>query len=131
MHTEDHVTRTVIASNIIGNSRLGGIKVDNGSSGTSIHDNKIGVSANGTAISNGPYGVQIELGSHGTVVGPNNVIAHNRSGIRFQNDNTVDNMITRNSIFANDRLGIDIAPIDVVNTASVATATNGGIHFRC
>lgn len=38
-------------------------------------------------------------------------------------------MITANQIFSNQRLGIDIAPLDVVNGKYVATATQHGMHF--
>ena len=140
VHTEDHVTGTIIAYNIIGNTTLGGIKIDSFSAGTQIHDNKIGVSANGTSIPNGPYGIQIEEGSHDTVVGPNNIIANNRVGIRIQDGTTdlcqvsggcpaVNNTITQNSIYNNDRLGIDIAPLDVINDASVTSPNNNNAHF--
>ena len=42
---------------------------------------------------------------------------------------TVNNTITQNSIYNNDRLGIDIAPLDVGNDASVNTSTNNKVHF--
>jgi hypothetical protein len=112
VHVEDQATDTLIAYNTIGTTPRvlndGGIKVDH-SFGTKIEHNRIGISEDGSPISNGPYGVQVETGSTGTIVGPGNVIAHNLNGVRIQDDATQGTTVTENQIYANDGLGIDIS----------------------
>ncbi len=112
IHIEDGVVDTLIAHNVIGTTpRLGldgGIKIDR-SFDTRIEHNRIGMTEGGTAISNGPYGVQVETGSVGTVVGPGNVIAGNLNGVRIQDDATQNTTVTANQIFSNEGLGIDIS----------------------
>ena len=96
---EDAVTDTLVAGNVIGNNTNGGIKVDRDVTGTRIENNRIGRLGNGVAESNGPYGVQLELGTTNTVVGPGNVIAHNGSGVRIQGVSAITNTVTaRNTV---------------------------------
>jgi len=112
IHIEDRVVDTLIAGNVIGSiPRLGldgGIKIDH-SVNTRVEHNRIGVTEGGAAISNGPYGVQVETGSVGTVVGPGNIIANNLNGVRIQDDATQGTTVTGNEIYANAGLGIDIS----------------------
>jgi hypothetical protein len=122
---EDRVIDTVIAGNVIGNNLDGGIKVNSGSQGTRIENNRIGISTTGVAIPNGLYGVQIEAGPTGgtgtgstigsidTTVGPGNLITANETGVHIVDDDTLRNTVTRNSIFANEGLGIDLQPFGV------------------
>ena len=129
---EDGPERTIVSDNVIGNNILGGIRISTLTetpSQTTVERNRIGLSINGTPISNGPYGIDIKGGAHDNVIGPSNIIAHNRSGIRLEGDTTVHNTDHPNAIFSNSELGIDIAPLGVVDTAAVSTPTNGGIHF--
>jgi CSLREA domain-containing protein len=119
---EDRPTNNVIADNVIGNSRtLGGILITETSNSNQIHGNHIGISPNGTAIPNALSGIQIDPGNVGlssskSRVGPNNVIANNGlSGIRVIGADSDRNTITRNSIFDNTGLGIDLAPVGAPN----------------
>lgn len=130
VHLEDHVEATVVAGNIIGNGRYGGIKVDSGSFKSAIRNNRVGISANGTPIPNGEYGIQVEVGSRDNVIGPGNEIAFNANGIRLQDADTVQNTITRNSIHDNDGLGIDIAPLGQVNPNDAGDADTGANEMQ-
>jgi hypothetical protein len=121
VRVEDGVTNTLVAGNVIGNSENGGIRVDADVTGTRIQNNRIGRTITGVAVSNGNYGVELDLGTNNTVVGPGNVIAHNESGVRIRGASTItntvtaENTVTANSIFSNDGLGIDLEPIGAVN----------------
>ena len=135
VHIEDGPRDTVVSGNVIGNSATGGIKINslsNVAARTRIRQNRIGISANGTVISNGPYGIQLERGSasnpSGTtdnVIGPDNTIVGNATGIRIIDPGTVRNTITHNSIRGNTGLGIDIAPLGSVNQNDVGDADDG------
>jgi hypothetical protein len=128
VHVEDQVLNTLIAYNTIGSTpRLsldGGIKIDH-SFGTKVEHNHIGVSPEGGAISNGPYGIQVETGSTGTIIGPGNVIANNDSGVRIQDDATQGTTVTENTIFGNDALGYDISPLGTFNPNDPGDADGG------
>jgi hypothetical protein len=112
IHIEDGVVDTLISHNVIGTTPHlgldGGIKIDR-SFNTRVEHNRIGIADGGAPISNGPYGVQVETGSVGTVVGPGNVITNNLNGVRIQDDATQSTTVTGNQIFANAGLGIDIS----------------------
>ena len=69
---EDGPVNSIISQNVIGDSAAGGVRVDSfGKSPTStrIEQNRIGVSSNGTPISNGPYGVSSSPNGHGDSYG--------------------------------------------------------------
>jgi hypothetical protein len=96
------------------------------------------VLANGTAAANTIFGVRIELGSHETVVGPDNIISRNGGGgvqIQATGSNpttstqfpTLRNTITRNRISLNSGLGIDLAPLGQVTTNNTNNNVNGGV----
>ena len=84
--------------------------------GSVIEHNWIGVTPGGNRIPNANVGVKIEGDSAGWRIGPGNVIAYNGSnGVRIDDANSDRNTITRNSIFANTGLGIDIQPLGQPN----------------
>jgi len=62
------------------------------------------------------------INSSRTMFGPNNIVAHNTfTGIKLDRDAAHFNTITRNSVFGNGLLGIEIAPRGVnVNDAGDA-----------
>lgn len=113
---EDGVNHNVVANNVIGNSREGAIRIDHvGTSFNQLSNNRIGISLNGTAIPNGNFGIHISSSATSNQIGPNNIIANNPVGVRLANINEDYNTITKNSIFNNDFLGIDLGPYWGVN----------------
>jgi hypothetical protein len=116
---EDGATSNLIANNVIGNNRSGGILIDFDVAPTNnvIRDNRIGIGLDGSPIPNNNAGMRINGQSN--QVGPGNIIAHNgANGIKLIGNASDFNTITRNSIFNNGLLGISLDP-----------GTNGGINF--
>jgi len=108
---EDGVRDNIVANNVIGNNRTGGISVAGAStSGNRLFDNQIGVSPIGSAIPNGNFGVQVANQAVRTVIGPNNTIANHPVGVEIIGDATDFNTVSRNAIFDNAELGIDLDP---------------------
>ncbi|HEY1741431.1 MAG TPA: PKD domain-containing protein, partial [Acidimicrobiia bacterium] len=122
-----------VTNNVIVNAQRGGLLVDKGVHDSTISNNLIGVTANGTAAPNLLFGVNIEAGAVRIKLGPGNTIANNDNGVQLESDGleppdsassvTNDNTITQNSIHDNgsngvSALGIDLAPFGAVNTTS-------------
>jgi CSLREA domain-containing protein len=108
---EDGVHGTVIADNVIGNNLGGGIKVDSPStSRTTISGNRVGISRSGAGIPNGHFGILLAWHASHSTIGPGNVLAHNPVGIEIGHRDSDFNTITRNRMFANTGLGIDLEP---------------------
>jgi CSLREA domain-containing protein len=128
---EDRPSSNLIADNVIGNSRTkGGILVTEVSHRNQIHGNRIGISPNGTPIPNALSGIQIDgnagRSSSNSRVGPDNVISNNGlAGIRIYGADSDRNTITRNSIFDNAGLGIDLEPTGQVNNNDAGDADTG------
>lgn len=113
VHLQDEVNHTVVSDNVIVNSRGGGIKIEGiGATANQIKDNRIGVTASGQPGPNRLYGVLVT--EDGNTVGPGNEIANNPIGVWIRDPST-SNTITRNSIYSNDGLGIDLDPNGEVN----------------
>lgn len=99
--------RNVVSGNGGKSAIIGpGIQTTEAGGGNVIEGNYVGVAANGTtALGNASVGVYVT--DHGTTV-RHNVIAYNGSaGVSF-GPNSVDNLVTENSIFGNVGLGIDV-----------------------
>ena len=112
---EDKVTANVVADNVVGANKVAGIKVDNSYENRFVR-NRIGIGVDGTALSNEKTGIMITNHANNTMVGPDNIIAHNPVGITVSGNVDNDyNTITQNSIFSNVGLGIDLAPVAAVN----------------
>ncbi len=124
-----------VTGNVIVNAQKGGLLVDKGVHDSTISNNSIGVTANGTPAGNKLFGVNIEAGSVRITFGPGNEVAYNDNGVQLQSTGvepansassvTNDNTITQNSIHDNGKngvaaLGIDLAPFGTVNTSSNA-----------
>jgi hypothetical protein len=123
---EDGAKSTVVRENVIGNNKGYGIYIRNhDTTDTLVYDNRIGVSRSGAAVSNGFAGVRIEAGANRSRIGPDNVIANNPVGIRTSDAESDSNTITRNSIYRNDELGIDLEPIETVNASDPGDADTG------
>ena len=75
-----------------------------------IAGNRIGVAADGTTpLPNGQHGIEVNTGAQKNTIGPGNVIACNAgAGVAVIDPNSTENTITRNSIFANGSMGIDL-----------------------
>jgi hypothetical protein len=105
--------RNVISS--LGSLNFGtGISVEN-AHGTRILGNRIGTTADGTAtLGNGLHGVSISgdstnsLVGNGTAGGSNTIAFNGGDGIAVADSTATGNRISRNSIFSNSGIGIDL-----------------------
>jgi CSLREA domain-containing protein len=133
VNLEDGTNNNTIANNVIGNNPQGGIRVTgSGSNRNQIHDNRIGISLNGTAIPNGNFGVQIARAAKYNTVGPNNIITNTSRGMNVLDDGTDYITITQNSIYNNSTLGIDLGPTTGVNqndSGDADTGPNEGLNW--
>jgi hypothetical protein len=137
IRVEDGADLTVITDNIVGNNGGHGIQIDSlthSATETLVQRNRIGVSSSGAAIGNANAGIRIGPGvgsspnqaaALDTVIGTDNVIANNATGIRVEGQLSVRNTITRNAIFENRALGLDLAPVDQVNQNDAGDGDNG------
>ena len=129
---QDGVNNNIVAGNVIGNNLRGGIReTGGGTDNNKIYNNRIGISLNGTAIPNGDFGIQLGNSTKLTTIGPNNIIANNPTGIVLLDEYTDRHTITQNSIFNNDRLGIDLSPLGVTpnDSGDADSGPNQGLNF--
>lgn len=112
---EDGPANNLISGNILSNNVKGGIHLYGfGNAGNQITGNRIGVDVNGNPAPNQGHGIHIRFHAADQMIGPDNVIANNTGAGVYIVDSDVDfNTVTRNRIFANGGLGIDIDPIGV------------------
>jgi hypothetical protein len=102
---------TVGPGNVIGFNDADGVTI--WGSGNVVHGNFIGTDATSANLGNGWSGVRINSwaapdGASNTV-GPDNIIAFNcDAGVYVDGDDADGNTITRNAIFTNTTLGIDL-----------------------
>ena len=127
---EDRVTNNIVTGNVIGNNGKGGVVVRNipntglcCTTGNQVTNNYIGIARNGNPIPN--LGPAIAVNTSATIIGPGNIIAHNRSGIRIPLADSDRNRITRNAIYSNGGPGIDLAPMDGVTSNDPGDADTG------
>ncbi|HJZ47164.1 MAG TPA: CSLREA domain-containing protein [Roseiflexaceae bacterium] len=130
VHIEDGPTGTLVAGNVIGNNGLGGVSIDGFETGfypvgNQVTANRIGVAIDGKPIPNAHFGVQAADHSYQSKIGPDNIIAYNPIGVQITGVDTDFNTITRNSIYANAGLGIDLDPIGSVNPNDPGDADSG------
>ena len=95
--------------NVIAGSFRDGIYIaGNSTAGNVIANNRIGTDPSGTLdLGNGQSGIELDVGAHGNIIGPGNLVAYNSfPGIYVDDNTTIGNTITRNSIFANMDKGI-------------------------
>jgi CSLREA domain-containing protein len=130
---EDGANNNIVAYNVIGNNPRGGIYVTGSDSNhNQIHDNRIGISLNSSAIPNGNFGIQIARLTKFNDIGPNNIIANNRIGVQVNDTTTDGNTITQNSIYNNSWLGIDLGPISGVtpnDNGDADSEANQGLNW--
>jgi hypothetical protein len=113
---KDRASNNTVSQNVVGSNKQGGIVLDNLGqgvpTGNRILNNRVGISRNGTAIGNVLSGIHI-ISAQTTVIGPGNIVANNPVGIQIDGTDSDRNKITRNSIYNNTNLGIDLAPTGV------------------
>lgn len=104
------------AGNVISGNPYDGVVIrDPGTSQNKLQGNFIGTDATGMqAMPNSRYGVIVSDGATDNRIGglalrARNLIANNPLGVRIDGAGTVGNAILRNSIFANDGLGIALS----------------------
>ena len=103
-----------------------------GSQGTEVLGNRIGTTANGTAaLGNGAAGVLFfgvsseNLLGDGTSAGSNTIAFNGQDGVDVANN--TGNEISRNSVFSNAGLGIDlVGPGENASTTSIPTNNDAG-----
>lgn len=114
---KDRVSNSLVISNVIGNNRDGGVVIDEFGTcclaGNVVQGNRIGVGVGGAAIPNLDAGVRVLAGR--SRIGPGNIIANNLIGVTVEGDANDGNTITKNSIYDNVGLGIDLAPLGQIN----------------
>ena len=128
LRIKDGAANKSIHDNVIGSNHGPGVDMwDYYTSNDQIYNNRIGVAVDGSAAPN-PIGVQ--LAGNTNTLGPNNIIAFNTGqGVRVTTTMSdggtpsrcrcVNNTITRNSIYSNGSLGIDIDPSGSTPTIQV------------
>jgi hypothetical protein len=126
---------TPAARNLISGNTHQGIDFEAEAPGNRIVGNLIGTTANGSgALGNGFYGVAI-FGSNasnnkigdGTSAGANTIAFNGRDGIEIDFPaSTNGNTISRNSIFSNAGLGIDLLTGNESDTTNVSTPNDPG-----
>jgi CSLREA domain-containing protein len=130
VHVEDGPVDSIVARNVVGNNGLGGISIDGFETGfypigNQVVGNRVGISLDGTPIPNAKFGVQIADHSLHSRIGPDNIIAFNAIGVQVVGVDTDFNTITRNTIYGNTGLGIDLEPIGAVNPNDPGDADGG------
>jgi CSLREA domain-containing protein len=126
INLEDRITNNVITNNVIANNGREGIRGGPLVAGTVVQDNWIGISPSGSPMPNKAAGVQPQGTSSGWRIGPGNTIAFNGNvGVRVINVDSDRNTITRNSIFSNTGLGIDLDPLNTPNQNDADDADRG------
>ncbi len=131
IQVEDGSTNSILAYNVVANNAqrtdsglaVGGIEVLGFyTAGTSVHDNKIGVGADGvTPMPNSYYGVDVHFNASWTTVGPGNIVANNPTGVVISDTSNVDHTLTSNSIYNNGSTGSGRG-IQVLNHANNSIA---------
>ena len=124
---------TVDERNIISGNDHDGVSSDGGATRNTVSGNYIGTDVSGTlALGNGWNGVSMDSltsDTHDNTVGPGNVIAHNvLDGVQVRDSSSTGNIITQNSIYANDEMGIDLtgAANGDITAPVIVTTTNAG-----
>jgi CSLREA domain-containing protein len=128
VYIEDAATGNIVQNNIIAHNAKGGVTIINGPngipSGNVVRNNRIGMTKNGTIAGNGNQGVQVD--GMLSVIGPGNIITGNTgAGIVSTLAGAVRNTFTRNSIYGNSGLSIDLAPRGKVNPNDAGDTDSG------
>jgi len=120
---------TAGARNVISGNAAEGVLIVGGSQDDEVLGNRIGTTAGGTGpLGNGDAGVLIQ-DSHnsvgdGTAAGSNTIAFNGTDGVQVRGNLSSGNKISRNSIFSNAGLGIDL--VGGVEDAAGRTANDAG-----
>jgi len=127
IHVEDGVRDTVVAHNVVVGSAKGGVQIDGYyTNDNTVRDNLVGVLASGARPGNSLSGIRATFHAAGNQIGPGNRVEGNPAGVVINEPADTDrNRITRNSITANQGLGIDLAPLASVNANDLDDADTG------
>jgi CSLREA domain-containing protein len=103
---------TVGARNLISGNKFDGVIIQGGA-GNKVLGSRIGTTANGTgALGNGEAGVLVQGSNNavgdGTSAGSNTIAFNGKDGVEVDGTAATGNSISRNSIFSNTGLGIDL-----------------------
>ncbi len=114
IHIEDTASNMLVDHNVVVSSRSAAIKLEErNTTGNVVSNNLVGVGPDGRALPNHAPGIIVTEGATLNRIGPGNVVAYNPVGVRVSDAGTDGNTITRNSIFANGGLGIELDPTGV------------------
>lgn len=114
IHIEDTASNLLVDHNVVVSSRSAAIKLEERNTmGSVVSNNLVGVGPDGRSLPNHAPGITVTEGATNNRIGPGNIVAHNPVGVRISDPGTDGNTITRNSIFANGGLGIDLDPTGV------------------
>jgi CSLREA domain-containing protein len=114
IHIEDTASNLLVDHNVVVSSRSAAIKLEERNTmGSIVSNNLVGVGPDGRSLPNHAPGIMVTEGATNNRIGPGNIVAHNPVGVRISDPGTDGNTITRNSIFANGGLGIDLDPTGV------------------
>nr|MBA2488634.1 right-handed parallel beta-helix repeat-containing protein [Chloroflexota bacterium] len=115
IHVEDHVQDSEVRHNTVANNRDVGIQIDGfDTTGTIVSDNRVGLGLDGTSLGNRFRGIGVTYHAERILI-IGNVVANNPAGIQIRNADDDRVTISRNSIYSNAGLGIDLAPLGSVN----------------
>lgn len=126
----------LVIDNLVGGNALNGIELAGmGAPGTTISGNAIGTDQSGkTSLPNGQNGIYLHRETNDALIGGSspgagNLIANNGDdgvliGSSPSDSGTTGNAVSRNSIWNNGRLGIDLAPAGTVNCATRTPGPN-------
>lgn len=118
----------LIVSNRIGGNETDGITLfDENANGNEIRNNTIGSRL--TVPGNGESGIKVWTGANRNQIGPDNEVTRNATGIEITTGAKGRNRISRNSIFSNTGLGLDIAAPGV--TLNDNDETNCNLTTSC
>ncbi|MFH2143753.1 MAG: T9SS type A sorting domain-containing protein [Bacteroidota bacterium] len=131
------INHTIDNNLISGNLQQGIVIHITGCNGHVITRNKIGTDCFGTAsLGNGIDGIRIGEGPQSNIIGGSpangNIIAYNQgNGVTIMNDNDDFNLISCNSIFSNNGLGIDLylPGVNVNDSGDGDIGPNQGMNY--
>jgi hypothetical protein len=108
---------TALEQNIISGNGANGITLINGTSGTVVSGNYVGLNATGTPLANVGSGILIQTATGNTIggstAGERNIISGNANGVNFTTN-------ANNNIVAGNYIGTNVA-----GTAAIANGVNG------
>ncbi len=131
---EDGVSDNVISDNVMGNMVYEAILIDRWyTTRNQVANNRIGIGVTGNPLPLASHGVWIGWPSSGNKIGPGNIITNSPTkGVWISNNENDYNTITRNSIYNNAQMGIDLGWQDGVSPNDPGDGdafANEGLNF--